>query len=326
MRDERRCLSPEDIAALADGRLSGRQRREMAAHLDVCRDCYDLFVDTVRFRSEADTAPDSTGNIASFPGTRRWPRVFAALAAAAALLLAVGILLRQPPAGPEAPAGPGVSRTGPATPARPPDSSLPPRETTPPQTVENPVPRSFYTVQLDRLTGGELTGAPGLAFAEPLAREEYGFAGSVTGTRLPLRLGVRLMDLAVAGRTGDRDGLPRLRSEVKRLAAAAGMADLSPDPAAAVQQLPDRLEAKADSLCRLGFWAEGGRLAAKARRAGYFDADTSRAFCRTAHDAGLPTGVTTALERIGDSLTAGLGDDTDWKRLERDFTSLVLMF
>jgi hypothetical protein len=326
MRDDRRCPSPEDIAALADGRLGARRRKQLAAHLDACPDCYDLFVDTVRFRTETEIDAENPGAMQFFPGPRRWPRVVAALVAAAALLLAVGVLLRQQWTRPGPSAGPKMSRTSPESPGRPAGVTPETHPTPSPEMAAAPRPASFYTAQLDRLTGTQPGGASGPSLAEPLAREEYGFVGAVSTARLPLRLGVHLMDLAVAGRAGDRTAVARLQSEVARLAAAAGVTGTRPDAAESIREIPGRLGKEDEVLCRLGYWAEGGRLAARARRVGYFDAVTARSFIHPARAANLSPGVVSALERISDRLTTGLHDESDWERLERDFTSLVLMF
>ena len=52
----------------------------------------------------------------------------------------------------------------------------------------------------------------------------------------------------------------------------------------------------------------------------------ARAFGPALQQAHLPPGAAAALDRILRRLEAGLSDETDWERQERDFTGLVLMF
>ena len=320
MRDDRRCPSPEELAALAEGRLDERRREEVEAHLEGCRDCFEVLVGAARFQLEEGPAEVSAPMV-RFPA-RRWPRYAAALAAAAALLLAVAVLLRQSGNKP-ASSVPELSRTTPA--AKPPEAPEPPARRSDPVPAEAPAPPTFYAAQLERLTDGP-AGAPALGETESLAGGAYSFSGTVSGDRLYLRLGARLLDLAVARRAGNAEGAGALEIEVGRLAAAAGWSGAPADPAALARQLPARLPAEAESLCRLGYWAEGGRLAAKFRRPGYYDVGTAQAFGPALQQAHLPPGAAAALDRILRRLGAGLSDATDWDRLERDFTDLVLMF
>ncbi|HUP24907.1 MAG TPA: zf-HC2 domain-containing protein, partial [Thermoanaerobaculia bacterium] len=46
--------SPEALAAFVDGRLSGDPRDQVMAHLDRCRDCYEVFAETVRFQRQEE--------------------------------------------------------------------------------------------------------------------------------------------------------------------------------------------------------------------------------------------------------------------------------
>ncbi len=320
MRDDRRCPSPEELAALAEGRLDERRREEVEAHLEGCRDCFEVFVGAARFQLEEGPA-EGSAPVARFPA-RRWPRYAAALTAAAALLLAVAVLLRSPGNKPES-SVPELARTTPA--AKPPEAPEPPARRSETMPAEAPGPPTFYAAQLERLTDGP-AGALALGRTESLAGGAYSFGGTVSGERLYLRLGARLLDLAVARRAGNAEDAGALEIEVGRLAAAAGWSGAPADPAALARQLPARLPAEAESLCRLGYWAEGGRLAAKFRRPGYYNLDDARAFGPALRGAGLPPGAASAMERITGRLEAGVSDDADWRRLERDFTDLVLMF
>jgi len=50
------CLAPETLAAFIDRRLPADERRRVEEHLVECPDCYEVFVETVRFLQEEDAA------------------------------------------------------------------------------------------------------------------------------------------------------------------------------------------------------------------------------------------------------------------------------
>lgn len=84
----------EDLAAFIDGRLDTEECARIRAHLGRCEECYETFVETVRFERELGAA--AREQPIPFPSDRRrWePRRWmpaASLAAAAVLLLAVGL-------------------------------------------------------------------------------------------------------------------------------------------------------------------------------------------------------------------------------------------
>jgi CHAT domain-containing protein/tetratricopeptide (TPR) repeat protein len=94
-KDPANCLDTEMIAAYIDGRSGTASTREQVeSHLSDCEDCYELFTETVRAKTELSGA----GVVEQKPATRhdvrssagRWALVAGgALAAAAALWLAV---------------------------------------------------------------------------------------------------------------------------------------------------------------------------------------------------------------------------------------------
>lgn len=79
----------EILAAMVDGRLTGKERREVVEHLDACPDCYEVFAETVRFQEE-DAPRGRVVPAAGRWGTRRY-RIAAAAAAAAALVVAIAL-------------------------------------------------------------------------------------------------------------------------------------------------------------------------------------------------------------------------------------------
>ncbi len=62
------CPDPEQLAACAEGRLEGEERAQVLAHLRACADCYEVFVETLRFLDDdvamewdSDTPADGSG-------------------------------------------------------------------------------------------------------------------------------------------------------------------------------------------------------------------------------------------------------------------------
>jgi tetratricopeptide (TPR) repeat protein len=93
-RDVHTCPDPETLAAFIDGKLTGREREEVVAHLADCADCYFVFSESVRAAAPADR--EAADNRSRFRVIQEWfarPRVMwssvAGLAAAAALAVAV---------------------------------------------------------------------------------------------------------------------------------------------------------------------------------------------------------------------------------------------
>jgi hypothetical protein len=81
------CPSPEDLAALSEGKLSDSQRATLLEHLDCCDDCREAWL----LANEALEAQSPNASSSGQPRQRfRWRRAFAY---AAPLALAAGILL-----------------------------------------------------------------------------------------------------------------------------------------------------------------------------------------------------------------------------------------
>lgn len=92
---------PELLAAFVDGRLRGRERAEMVAHLDACPDCYEELTETVRFLQEEEPGGQVVA-IGRDDRSRSMRPLFWTAAAVAAVLLAVVIVpgwLDRPGAG-----------------------------------------------------------------------------------------------------------------------------------------------------------------------------------------------------------------------------------
>jgi CHAT domain-containing protein len=89
------CPDPGLIAAHAERRLAGVEAARMDAHLSTCRDCAEVFAETVRFTLEDEAAEPVAPPVTPLPLFRRRAFQAAALVAlAAALVLAVRLVGR----------------------------------------------------------------------------------------------------------------------------------------------------------------------------------------------------------------------------------------
>lgn len=82
----------EELAALADGRLSPADALRVRAHLDSCEDCFEVFTETLHLMEELavdQDKPEKTGRVVlPFPFDKTWTRWGAV---AALLVLGVGV-------------------------------------------------------------------------------------------------------------------------------------------------------------------------------------------------------------------------------------------
>ncbi|HEY3380789.1 MAG TPA: zf-HC2 domain-containing protein [Vicinamibacterales bacterium] len=95
------CPDPETLAALMDGRVSGRQRRRVESHIEACEDCRAVVAESVIAERELELrAADRSGTEAvdSMSGTVRrpwlWPTL-GVLTAAAVLIVAIVVPWRR---------------------------------------------------------------------------------------------------------------------------------------------------------------------------------------------------------------------------------------
>jgi tetratricopeptide (TPR) repeat protein len=89
MTDWSSCPSAMELAAFAEGRLSGDERARVVAHLADCAWCREVAGDTMRFVDEAHPRPASAPQAPPAQGAIYWGRRAAWLAAAAAIVLSV---------------------------------------------------------------------------------------------------------------------------------------------------------------------------------------------------------------------------------------------
>lgn len=133
------CLTETELAAYADQRISPEERERLESHLSDCDTCLEQIVFVARLPESAPgqaVAPDLLSRAQRFVSSRqrRWltPVLgWGSVAAAACLVLAIGLHWRQP----IAPSRPDVPRaTGPEIPEAPspqPAVALPPASVTP---------------------------------------------------------------------------------------------------------------------------------------------------------------------------------------------------
>ncbi|HEV3048881.1 MAG TPA: hypothetical protein VGX50_01150, partial [Longimicrobium sp.] len=88
----------ERLSALLEGRVEGRQREELLAHLAEADDDYEVFTNTASVLRALEEEDARAGRPAAPPSMRRrsWPaaRTLVAVAGTMVLLLAVGWLFR----------------------------------------------------------------------------------------------------------------------------------------------------------------------------------------------------------------------------------------
>ncbi len=100
------CLDLEDLAAFADGGLTGAERRRAVKHLADCERCYDIFADVVQLQDEEEARVQAAGDqesddhlaaVVVHPRSRYWlwPSIGGALATAALVVLVVAPLVRN---------------------------------------------------------------------------------------------------------------------------------------------------------------------------------------------------------------------------------------
>lgn len=191
------CPPLEDIAALVDGKLDGKRRDDVMGHLAGCDTCYHVFL--------------STSEIVESVGgqKRRKLHAISGLAAAAVLLVALSVVLRQPstdekqtvakhyqtgapisgePVTNKAPGGNTVITTAPET-----------KEIFVPMTVDEAaqiVARGISSERLRQLTVANDS-------------QTYGFAGMRDQGQQAFRLGVASTDLEISLLKGDRESALR---------------------------------------------------------------------------------------------------------------------
>ncbi len=242
------CPPAGELAALAEGRISGQQRTRLMGHVEACEDCYEIFTGTVDYLER--TSPAEREQVEP-PRARllRFPRSAATRSLLAGAIAAsfIAILVMQP----WKPGEPTPMRIGGLT-----QPLLEPAGAT--QPGERPA-MLLAQVQL---------GSPLLGFAPGLEDRERAF-----------RVGVRMVDLQVAIAAASEahaatlsQTLAGLIQPIQPLSAVAERLETRP-PATASEL--DALEQDltghlAGPWVGFGAWAESARLAASVGDRDYF--------------------------------------------------------
>lgn len=286
------CPNAETLAAYGDGKLSAAERREVERHVAGCEDCFELFAGAAVFRVEEAGASATAEHPGSYrPRIRRW----SAAAAAAVVVLGVGILVR------------GGSET---------------REA------------AEVLALADRLGSvDELRAAAAQPWSG--GGSSLSFGGGVPASKRAFRAAVHLFDARVALAAGDdgrlaaaleqaAEVLPQ-QGEARRIVDAlrrerAGTADRKDlDRLAALARAP------AAATFDLGAWAEAGRLAVLLGRTDVLESELA------ARLDGVPESAVgdPVVRREVDAIRAALGDRrvsaAELGGLERAFRQLILV-
>lgn len=330
MRDRSECPSTETLAAFADGKLRGRERRAVTGHLADCGRCREVVSETVRFGAEEALPP----SVAAFPGERRSlnPRLVLAAAALLAGAAWLGVRWFGPGPAPATVAPPPLAAAKPPAPAVKPAAPPPaPRVSPAIPPPAAPGPAGFYAETLARLASGPAGrgGTGELSDGGPVAAG-FAFAGGISRDRAAARVGAGLAGLALARRSGAARDVKRIRKDLEpALAALRNAAPVREAlDALSAEEDPARLGARLDAvgralgpveepLCRLGFWVGGGIRAAAARDRSFFAPGLPDALDVGALVPHLPPGAARTLDTLREVLGGGFETETDWRRLEK---------
>lgn len=308
MSESSPCPEPEVLAAFLDGRLSGKERRRVVAHLDACGDCYELFSEAVRFQGEEEPRGRLVG--AERFGRPRW--LWPAVAAAAVLVVLVAVpILRMESERPVV-----ATLTG----------------------GEEAVSSRQLVASLAVPDTAELASA-----LRPRLAEGPGFAERTSREAAAFRAGVWLVHVQAAGRAAEADpaekGLRELAATLEdagvaarldedvREALAAAKAERFGDVAEAAGAIERRTRALLPPLpLALGAWAEAGRLAAATGDTAYFASPGFAMLYERTADADLPASVGESLTRIRELAQDGEVDPAELEELEEQFRELTATY
>lgn len=282
----------ERLSALLDGRLSGKQREDVLAHLVAADEDYDVFTDAAAILREAEEGT----RLPPPPSLRRgriWrtptPRSIAVLVIVG--LVAFGVWTRRGPA----------PAAGPLAVA----SAL--------SDSRQPLPADWMGRRDWLLYRGDGTGAEAAARS---ARAGVLLADLVIAVRSGDSAAVHTLATQLDSRFD-----ARVRGPLDEIAARAGedAASLEPLVRDAAARLEDRMER---GPLRLGAWTETASIAAGRRDAAFFRADASRGMLDAAE--GLTEGNATARDALA-RVRAALpeGGAPDWTELDAGLEALL---
>jgi hypothetical protein len=294
--------SPEALAAFVDGRLSGDPRAQVMAHLDRCRDCYEVFAETVRFQG----AEEPRGRVvrSSRFGAPQWVWWTAAAAAVLVVAIVAPVIWEDLGLG-------GTDGEGEVL---------------------------LSSAELAATLGS--AGPASSADASGLLAGGFAFAGGAGPREAAFRAGVRLMDLAAAARGLELDGAGEALEGLARLLADAGLDRVLEDDldaareavaeadALALERAVGRLEAGAEGALdpfhlALGKWAEAGRLAAASGETALFRSPAFVGFLEALGKRDLQEPSAEAVRRV-EELAAGELGPAELRALERTLGGLIV--
>ena len=288
------CPSEEDLAAFIDNTIDYVERDRIAGHLSSCNDCYEVFSVATELQEEAPV--ESWFSVKSII-FRYVPYSFAA-AAAVFLIMISGISLLY-------------------------DDKL-----------------SFVGDRVAVLAEDvDKESIPYLFRQEPA--DLYGFADMSSGEGSAFRTGVYLADLELALLLDDKASALRLLSELVVLLKAAKGTDesitlyknmeIEIGKGASLKQFTGRAEKTVPGVeeplyVRFGQWCEGGRIAAIERKSKFYFTDDVGTFIKEFESAGLPKGLLDSLYEIKRAVIEEAYTEKQFRKLQREFESLILLF
>ncbi len=288
------CPSEEDLAAFIDNTIDYVERDRIAGHLSSCNDCYEVFSVATELQEEAPV--ESWFSVKSII-FRYVPYSFAA-AAAVFLIMISGISLLY-------------------------DDKL-----------------SFVGDRVAVLAEDvDKESIPYLFRQEPA--DLYGFADMSSGEGSAFRTGVYLADLELALLLDDKASALRLLSELVVLLKAAKGTDesitlyknmeIEIGKGASLKQFTGRAEKTVPGVeeplyVRFGQWCEGGRIAAIERKSKFYFTDDVGTFIKEFESADLPKGILDSLYEIKKIVIEEAYTEKQFRKLQREFESLILLF
>ena len=288
------CPSEEDLAAFIDNTIDYVERDRIAGHLSSCNDCYEVF--SVATELQEEVPGESWFSVKSII-FRYVPYSFAA-AAAVFLIMISGISLLY-------------------------DDKL-----------------SFVGDRVAVLAEDVDKESIPYLFRQGPA-DLYGFADMSSGEGSAFRTGVYLADLELALLLDDKASALRLLSELVVLLKAAKGTDesitlyknmeIEIGKGASLKQFTGRAEKTVPGVeeplyVRFGQWCEGGRIAAIERKSKFYFTDDVGTFIKEFESAGLPKGLLDSLYEIKRAVIEEAYTEKQFRKLQREFESLILLF
>ncbi len=308
---EAKCPSPEDLASFIDGTLENRLRDSIMGHISSCNECYEVFSDTIKIHGEisniecCEVPPDSLKVQDELP-KESWSKVLIfkfmpyPVAVAAAILVMLYVFR---------------------------------------DTVSNEL--SFVKERMAILVEDIDKGLiPSLY--EDSSMYSLGFADTSTPERTAFKIGVYLTDLEVVMTAGDKEETLLYIGEIISLSRGikdSGKTGMFLDglleenkSGIPLRQIAGRIDPEVITddnsllfILLFGQWCEGGSIAAISRKREFYNTGDVRAFINGFDDGSLPEGVLELLVNIEAIVGKEVLTEKQYKKLEKEFESLLLL-